>query len=217
MLPTEKKTRNLKARLKTSFATGFLVLIPITVTIFFIKAVIQFCYRFFVPAIKLFGGLQTPLPELLVPLVGTVVGLLFILAVGMLTQNVVGRNLINAWERVLQKVPFISTVYNLIKEIMDAVMAYRHQEFKSVVMVEWPRAGAYVFGFITSENRNRLPICPGEKLYNVFIPTTPNPTSGYLVIMPEKDVVPLEMKVEEAVKLLISGGMVVDKSASRPE
>lgn len=200
-------------RYKYSFLTGLIVVTPLLVTILVILFILSFYYKRFTPLINLAIKTGIPYPHLFVPAVGTALGILVIIFIGMFTQNVVGKKLFGVWEMILQKVPFISTVYSLIKQFVETLLSYQRRGFKSVALIEWPRKGLYVIGFITAENREDW--APGKrkkKVFNVFLPTTPNPTSGYMIIVPEDELTIVDMKVEEAVKLVVSGGIVSKKN-----
>ena len=113
-----------------------------------------------------------------------------------------------AGERVLDKMPVVRTIYGAIKQIMETVMSTNSESFREVVLVEYPRKGIWVIGFVTGETKGEVQSLNKNQLINIFIPTTPNPTSGFLLFLPKQDLVYLDMKVEDAVKMVISGGIV---------
>ena len=113
-----------------------------------------------------------------------------------------------AGERVLDKMPVVRTIYGAIKQIMETVMSTNSESFREVVLVEYPRKGIWVIGFVTGETKGEVQSLNQNQLINIFIPTTPNPTSGFLLFLPKQDLVYMDMKVEDAVKMVISGGIV---------
>jgi len=131
---------------------------------------------------------------------------------GALTRNFLGRRIIRVGEVLLERLPLVKRVYRALKQVSEAFLDQSKTTFGQVVAVEYPRKGIYTIGFITSEGRKSRSDRPGEKLINVFLPTSPNPTSGYVVILPEKDVTPLDMTAEDVIKLVISGGAVAADS-----
>ena len=118
-------------------------------------------------------------------------------------------------ERVLDKMPVVRTIYSAIKQIMQTVMSTNSESFRDVVLVEYPRKGIWVIGFVTGETKGEVQTLNKETLINVFIPTTPNPTSGFLLFLPKKDLIYMKMKVEDAVKMVISGGIVTPKISNK--
>ena len=119
--------------------------------------------------------------------------------------------MLKAGERVLDKMPVVRSIYGAIKQIMETVMSTNSDSFREVVLVEYPRKKIWVIGFVTGETKGEVQNLNDETLINVFIPTTPNPTSGFLLFVPKKDLIYMKMKVEDAVKMVISGGIVTPK------
>ena len=128
-----------------------------------------------------------------------------------MTPGFLGRTILKSGERVLDKMPVVRSVYGAIKQVMETVMSTNSNSFREVVLVEYPRKGIWVIGFVTGETKGEVQSLKKEKLINVFIPTTPNPTSGFLLFLPKKDLIYMHMKVEDAVKMVISGGIVTPK------
>ena len=137
--------------------------------------------------------------------------ILIITFIGALTPGFLGRTLLKYGERVLDKMPVVRSVYGAIKQVMETVMSTSSDSFREVVLVEYPRKDIWVIGFVTGETKGEVQLLKKEKLINVFIPTTPNPTSGFLLFLPKKDLIYMNMKVEDAVKMVISGGIVTPK------
>jgi uncharacterized membrane protein len=147
--------------------------------------------------------------RLLVPLVGVVLTLLVIYLLGVLATNLVGRRLLDWIERGILKIPVVRSIYGGSRQLLDAINVGQPGAFSRVVLVEYPRAGVWTVGFVTNETPSRIPSAGGfiEGL-SVFFPTTPNPTSGWLAIVPARDVRDLDLTIEEGVKLIVSGGIV---------
>ncbi len=131
---------------------------------------------------------------------------------GALTRNFLGRRIIRVGEALLEGLPLVNRVYRALKQVSEAFWDQSKTMFGQVVAVEYPRKGIYTIGFITCQGRKAQSGKPNENLINVFLPTSPNPTSGYVIILPEKDVTPLDMTAEDVVKLVISGGAIAADS-----
>lgn len=151
------------------------------------------------------------------PGIGIVFGVVLIILIGALTTGLLGRSLIRVGESLLSRVPVIRSLYGATKQIMETVMASQSDAFREVVLIEYPRRGIWAIGFVTGATKGEVQNLSSEKLINVFVPTTPNPTSGFLLFFPRQDVISLDMGVEEAVKMVVSGGIVTpdDPRASR--
>jgi uncharacterized membrane protein len=134
-----------------------------------------------------------------------------VFATGVLVANFFGRRLLAVWEAILQRIPFVRSIYGGTKNFTEVVLGDSGQSFKKAVMIEWPREGVYSIGFLTGTNLDELRHRIGEDIVSVFIPTTPNPTSGFVMFFPQRSVVELDMDVESALKLIVSLGIVVPK------
>lgn len=130
---------------------------------------------------------------------------------GMLAANLVGRRLFKVWDDILHRIPMVRSIYGGAKNFTEVLLGDTGQSFKRVVMVEWPRKEIYSIGFLTGANVEEARYRTGEDMVSVFVPTTPNPTSGFVFLVPRKDVVELDMDVEAAIKLIVSLGVVVPK------
>ncbi|GAW93437.1 DUF502 domain-containing protein [Calderihabitans maritimus] len=187
--------------------TGIVVLLPGATTIYVL-------WRLFLFLDRLAGDLVYPFTGI-IPGLGLLLTLLFVVLAGLLTTNIVGRKLIAMGEYILLKVPFASTVYRTAKQIVEAFIRQDRRMFREVVLVEYPRPGVYALAFVTGETKGEVRDKVGHDMLNIFLPTTPNPTSGFLLMVPKADVIPLEMSVEEAIKMIISGGLVTPPYRSR--
>lgn len=141
---------------------------------------------------------------------GVVIFLVFTVLVGWLGKGIVGRSFIRWAERLVESVPVVRSIYNGVKQIAETVFTQRERSFETACLVEYPRKGLWAIAFISAPGKGEIDrhINPGEGKTAVFLPTTPNPTSGFLLFVPTKDVIPLEMSVEDAAKLVISAGLV---------
>jgi uncharacterized membrane protein len=186
-------------KLRNYFLTGIIVLLPITATLYILYWLFKFVDGFLGGFFKTFFGVS-------VPGSGVLFTLVIILVSGFLATNFLGKKLIGFGETIVSKIPLVNTIYTTIKQIVDAFLYANKMAFTKVVMVEYPRKDCYALGFVTGEF-----IVKDRKLLSVFVPTTPNPTSGILLIFPEEDVNFLSISAEEGIKLIISGGLVGDK------
>jgi uncharacterized membrane protein len=190
--------------LRRYFLTGILVLAPTGLTFWIL-------YKVFVFLDTLLGGFLRG--EWLrpggVPGMGFVSLVLLILLVGVLASNLLGRRLVETWERLVGTIPLVNRVYLAIKEISEAVLADRRTHFRRVVLVEYPRRGIYSLAFVMRAPAGILGEQMGSGYVGIFIPTTPNPTSGFFLVVPERDLIPLDLSVEEGLKLVISAGTVM--------
>ncbi|EGL54618.1 hypothetical protein MAMP_01419 [Methylophaga aminisulfidivorans MP] len=144
-----------------------------------------------------------------IPGLGVLLAVVLVLATGMIVANLLGRRLVNAWESLLSRIPLVRTLYAGIKQILEAVLATDGQSFRRVLLVEYPRKGAWSLAFMTSDQLGEVQEKTRSEVISVFIPTTPNPTSGFVLMLPKEDVIELEMSVEQGLKMIISMGVVV--------
>lgn len=128
--------------------------------------------------------------------------------VGWFAKNFLGRLIINISENIVHRLPVIRAVYKAIKQIFETVMTSQSQAFREVVMFEYPRQGSWALGFVTGVTKGEVQRLTDTEVVNVFLPTTPNPTSGYLLFLPRKDLVFMKMSVEEGIKMIVSGGII---------
>lgn len=146
-----------------------------------------------------------------VPGLGLILTILLLLITGILAANLIGRRLVHMYERILGKIPFVRSVYGAVKSFSEVVLSGSSNSFKKVVLIEYPRTGLYSVAFQTSEDAEEIQARTGETVVTVFLPTTPNPTSGYMLFVPRSDITVLDMSVEDALKLVVSLGVVVPK------
>ncbi len=204
---------SLFASLRASFLTGLVVVAPIGLTIWLMwsfvgwvdNLVLQFVPEEFQPRNLIGVDLRG---------IGAVIFLVFTIFVGWLAKGMIGRSLIHMGERMVDRMPVVRSIYNGIKQIAETVFAQSETSFDTACLVEYPRKGLWAIAFISTsakgEIRERVPA--GEEIESVFLPTTPNPTSGFLLFVPRADLIILDMSVEDAAKLVISAGLVYPES-----
>ena len=199
-----------RTRLQRYFITGFIVTAPLAITAYLAWSFIRWVDRLVTPYIPRIYNPGTYLP-FEVPGLGLVAAVLVITLIGFLAANFVGRTIVGIGENILDRTPFIRTVYKAIKQIFETVFADSEQTFQRVALIEYPRPGLWALVFIATETRGevdkRLRRIDQETV-SVFLPTTPNPTSGFLLFVPEEDLIELSMSIEDAAKLVISAGLV---------
>ncbi|MDR2849727.1 MAG: DUF502 domain-containing protein [Verrucomicrobiota bacterium] len=188
--------------------SGLLVLVPLVVTVFILRVLFNSLTSFARPLLRTWLGALNESTLALVALAVTVAG---IYLVGTVATHFVGRRLIQFGESVLLRLPIVKTIYSSSKQVVDAFSATGKHTFEAVVVVEYPRLGAWSIGFVTGTMEN----AEGERLLSVFVATTPNPTSGFLILFPEKDVVYTDISVEDGIKMIVSGGMLAPKRFKR--
>lgn len=199
--------RSITARIRTWFLTGIIVSAPITITIYIVLAIIDFVDR----------NVSYLLPEALsarlvlpyaIPGLGLIIAFVFLTILGYVTSNLIGRRLLHWGERFLDRVPVVRGLYNALKQLFETVLGSTGQSFRKVVLVEYPRKDMWTFAFVASAKTGEVGQKVGADFVALYVPTTPNPTSGYLVYASAKEIIPLDMSVEDAMKLIISGGVV---------
>ncbi len=190
----------LRRILKRYFLTGLLVVVPVWGTYLVLRTLLG--------ALEgILGGVLRRFVPFYVPGLGIGVLLILIFAVGVFATNFFGRRIVAWWEQLLRSLPLVRGVYNLVKTVVDTISARGSDGFNRVVLVQFPRKGQYSIGFMTGVTQGEVQRAAPERLVNIFIPTTPNPTTGFLVLVPEDEVVPLQMSVQDGMKMIISGGL----------
>jgi uncharacterized membrane protein len=200
----------IRHKLRNIFIAGLLTILPILVTYFMLAFLFNKMDRISQPLVqKLLIYLSfTDYKIGYVPGLGIVLTLVIVFLIGLFVTNVMGKKLVRLGERVVQKIPLVSSIYGASKQFLHAVSVSGKDSFSKVVLVEYPRKGLYSVGFVTCENKGETQRVTKNDVVNVFMPTTPNPTSGMLIMVPKKSIIPLSMTVEEGIKLVVSGGMV---------
>ncbi|MDQ7033155.1 MAG: DUF502 domain-containing protein [Desulfonauticus sp.] len=198
--------QRLKDFLKTNLIAGILFLTPLAATFFFLKFVISWLDQIssIVP-LQYRPEHYLPFP---IPGLGLIILFVILLFTGIFVRNYLGKKLVQLWEYIISKIPLVNKFYTAIKQMLETIVKGGTKDFKRVVLVEFPRAGIYSLGYVTGIASGEIQTKTKKKVLNVYVPTTPNPTSGYYLIVPEEEVIPLEMSVEDSFKLLISGGII---------
>jgi len=192
-------------RLRNYFISGLLFWIPLALSVIVIKFFLELVNNL-VP--------QKYLPEAIfnldtsIPGSGIILVLLVILITGVMVTNILGRKLVSLWEKVLNKIPGFRNVYNVLKKVSDTVFNSSTESFRKAFLIQYPSKGIWVIAFQSGDYRGEAKSIIGEEIMNLFVPTTPNPTSGFFVMMSKKDAFELDMSVEAAFKLVISAGVV---------
>ena len=194
-------------KLRTIIVAGLLVWIPLGLTIFVIKLLIDLLgqtYLLIPPALRPENLIGTEIPG-----IGVIVAIIVVLLTGLVTANYFGKSIVKAWDAFLDRIPLIRSIYSPLKKFSELVLSDQTQSFSKVLLIEYPRKGIYSLCFQTSKELGEVQNQAGEEMVCVYIPTTPNPTSGYIVLVPQNEVQELKMSVEDALKMIISLGVVV--------
>lgn len=201
----------LRASLRRYFLTGLLVVTPIWGTILVLKTL-------FVAVDGILGDVisRYVTSDYYVPGLGIAALVGLILLTGLFAANFIGRHIVKLWEGWLDRVPVVRGIYSTLKSMMDILSFKERDKYNRVVLIQFPKNGHYCFAFVTGVTQKDLQQVSPEPLLNVYVPTSPNPTSGYFLLVPEKEVSPVNLSVEEAMKLIVSGGLyTTDSSPAR--
>ncbi len=200
-------------RLRNYFLTGFIITAPLFITIYLIWSFIQWVDSWVVPYIPKAYNPDTYLPYS-VPGVGLLTAIIIITLIGFLTANFIGRTVISYGENMVGRMPLVRNIYNGLKQIFQTVFSSESATFKEVGLIEYPRPGLWALVFVATQTRGEVDaklMGIEQETLSIFLPTTPNPTSGFLLFVPKEDVILLDMGVEDAAKLVISAGLVTPK------
>lgn len=195
-------------RFRRFFVTGLIAIIPLAVTLFLLSWIFNKLDKLSPLLTQALIALGVPLPPgFRIPGLGIIFTAALLLLVGALVTTFIGRTIVNWGETLLEKIPFVRTIYGGVKQVVVAVTSQK-SAFRQVVMVEYPRKGIFSLGFVTCEGSGEVQEADQRHMVYVFIPTTPNPTSGLLILVPQDELIPLSMTVEEGIKLVMSGGLL---------
>jgi uncharacterized membrane protein len=201
-------------RLRNYFISGLLFWIPLALSVlvikFFLEVVNNFIPARFLPETLL--NLDTSIPGS-----GILLVIVIILLTGALVTNILGRKLLALWERALNKIPGFRNIYNVLKKVSTTVLNTSSDSFRKAFLVQYPSKGIWVIAFQSGDYKGQAEALIGEEILNLFVPTTPNPTSGFFIMVSKNDVLELNMSVEEAFKLVISAGVVTPKTVDIKE
>jgi len=193
------------ARLRQWFWTGVLTITPVALTLWVMWRLLVIIDHSLRPSLERIPWVRLHLPGVLVTLAGVALLLLLIAVTGLLARNLIGRAVFGVVARLLNRIPVIKGVYSLSKQIAETLMVDHRSAFKQVILFEYPRRGLWSLGFVTHDD-------PSREHLHVFLPTTPNPTSGFLLLVPRAQARMLSLGIEEAVRLVVSGGAVVGEA-----
>ena len=195
-----RKRISIVARLRNYFITGIVVLVPIGITLYLTKFFISVSSKLIPHEINP----NSYLP-FLIPCLEIVLAIIFITLIGYLSLSFIGKKILQLFNDLLKKIPILRTIYSAIGQMAET-LAPKRKSKKSVVLIEYPRKGSWAVGFATKDNKGEISKKTNKNLVNVFVPTTPNPTSGFLLMFPKEEVVYLDMDFEEASKFIVSAG-----------
>jgi uncharacterized membrane protein len=204
--------RNFFAKLRAYFLAGIVVTAPIAITIYltyiFLNLVDSNVKNLIPQHFEGSWWYEQYYTVISFPGIGIIAALVFFVLVGWFTTNFLGKLLIRISEYIVNRMPVIRTLYGGIKQVFETIMASKSQAFREAVMLEYPRRGVWSIGFVTGVSQGEVQRMTDEETINVFVPTTPNPTSGYLLFVPKKELKFLKMSVEDAIKLIVSAGII---------
>lgn len=190
--------------LRRKLVTGLLVVIPLGLTIFILRFLFNLADGFFAPAIRKAAEILLGRDHY-IPGLGMIAGVIVLYLTGVVATNILGKRLVELWDRLLARIPLVKSIYASSKQLTEVLSKGSRDTFRRAVWVEFPRQGSFTIAFVT----NTVPAVSGKQYYSVFVPTSPNPTSGYVLLLEEDKVYPAAFGVEEAMKIVVSGGMVV--------
>jgi uncharacterized membrane protein len=225
--PLPHRRRGFFAGLRASFLTGLVVVLPIGLTIYLIWTVIGWIDSWVLPLVPAQWQPDSILRDILGPEtaysvrgVGVIVFLVFTVIVGWVAKGLIGRSILRTTEGLVDRMPVVRSIYNGLKQIAETVFAQSESNFDSACIVQFPRPGVWAIGFISTKAKGEVAqhLAGQGDVLTVFVPTTPNPTSGFLVFVPAREVIRLEMSLEDAAKMIISAGLVYPnpKDPSKP-
>lgn len=195
--------------LQKALITGILATLPLVVTFWCIKFIFDKFSGFFLPYLVLITkAVDVELPLYAQKIISFVIVMLIMIAIGIAAKNYLGRKMLSVVQKTAEKIPVVRSIYSSIRQVVDAIQTAGGGSFKQVVLVEYPRPGMYSMAFITKDSSEFLNQATGEECINIFIPTTPNPTSGFALIVPKKSIIDPGITVDSGIKFIISAGLV---------
>ena len=207
---------SLFARLRAYFFAGVLVTAPIGITLYLAWLIIDFIDSQITPLIPVRYNPETYLP-FSIPGLGLIVAVVVLTFIGAFAAGLIGRWMVSLSEQMMARMPVVRNVHSALKQILETVLAQQSNAFRQVVLIEYPRRGIWAIGFITGDTVGEVQNRTEDETVNVFLPTTPNPTSGFLLFLPREECHVLSMTVEEGIKMVVSGGIVTPPDRRTPE
>jgi len=205
-MSTKKPKKSIFARIRNNFIAGIVVLIPIGITLYLTLAIAKVSSKILPKEINPNNYLPYNIPGIEI-----VIALLLITFIGWLSLSFIGKKLLNIFDNILNKIPILRTIYSAFTQMLETFTSNKVSK-KNVVLVEYPRKGTWAVGFATKDNKGEISKKTNQNLVNVFVPTTPNPTSGFLLMFPKDEIIYLDMNFEEASKFIVSAGTSNPKS-----
>jgi uncharacterized membrane protein len=195
-----QKRKRVIARLRNNFIAGVVVLIPIGITVYLILFIIKISSKILPKELNPNHYLPYDIPG-----VEIIISIILITFIGWLSLSIIGKKLLEIFNNILKRIPILRTIYSAFEQMLD-MFTKSNKKSKNVVLVEYPRKGSWAVGFATKENKSEISHKSKQNLVNVFVPTTPNPTSGFLLMFPKEEVIYLDMSFEEASRFIVSAG-----------
>jgi len=200
-----------KPRARTHFRriliTGLVILVPVTLTVYILKQIFDFMDGIFAPVVD--KAIGAYIPGVHIPGLGLVLTLLVVLLLGWLSTNVVGRRVIQGAESLICRIPVAKSIYSATKGVLEAVSFDQSEAFQRVVLIEYPKENIFALAFVTKSARWPNLHAKTADILLVFVPTTPNPTSGFLLLVPRSETIPMPISVEQGIRMVISGGILL--------
>ena len=199
-MSTKRPKKSIFARIRNNFIAGIVVLIPIGITLYLTLAIVKVSSKILPKEINPNNYLPYNIPGIEI-----IIALLLITLIGWLSLSFIGKKLLNIFDNILNKIPILRTIYSAFTQMLETFTSNKVSK-KNVVLVEYPRKGTWAVGFATNKNTGEIKNKIGQEVVNVFVPTTPNPTSGFLLMFPKEDVIYLDLTFEQASKFIVSAG-----------
>ena len=199
-MSTKRPKKSIFAKIRNNFIAGIVVLIPIGITLYLTLAIVKVSSKILPKEINPNNYLPYNIPGIEI-----IIALLLITLVGWLSLSFIGKKLLNIFDNILNKIPILRTIYSAFSQMLETLTKSKVSK-KNVVLVEYPRKGTWAVGFATNKNTGEIKNKIGQEVVNVFVPTTPNPTSGFLLMFPKEDVIYLDITFEQASKFIVSAG-----------
>ena len=199
-MSTKRPKKSIFTRIRNNFIAGIVVLIPIGITLYLTLAIVKVSSKILPKEINPNNYLPYNIPGIEI-----IIALILITLIGWLSLSFIGKKLLNIFDNILNKIPILRTIYSAFAQMLETFTSNKVSK-KNVVLIEYPRKGTWAVGFATNENTGKIKNKIGQEVVNVFVPTTPNPTSGFLLMFPKEDVIYLDITFEQASKFIVSAG-----------
>ncbi|MFH1563820.1 MAG: DUF502 domain-containing protein [Nitrospirota bacterium] len=198
-----------RTRLKAWFFTGLFTSLPVMATVFVAWFILKFVIKLLTLPFAEFLDLPVPGIKWIVPVAGFIITIMVILLIGFMMASLIGKSIVAWFEELLIRVPIVSNIYTGLKQLMEIFLYKGKESFTRVILIEYPRKGVYSIGFVTSESNPAVAKASGKEIINIYLPTALNIASGFFIAAPVDEVIPLDITVEEGLKLVISGGFII--------